>query len=90
MNLRAVYYLLGGVLLLLAVLLLLPAAVAVTLRESSEAGPFLWSAGITAAAGRGLRPPQRPGPHRGGDNQGDFPRRRGPAPGGVSWRGGGD
>lgn len=85
MNLRAVYYLLGGVLLLLAVLLLLPAAVAVTLRESSEAGPFLWSAGITAAAGLALRLPNRRALQRGVNNQVDFHRREGLAAVGLSW-----
>jgi trk system potassium uptake protein TrkH len=62
LNLRAVYLLLGGVLLLLAVLLLLPAAVAVAMRESGEAGPFLWSSALTAAAGLALRLPNRGAP----------------------------
>jgi hypothetical protein len=65
MNLRAVFLLLGGVLLLLAVLLLLPAGVAVAMREHEEAGPFLWSAALTAAAGFALRLPNRGALRRG-------------------------
>lgn len=85
MNLRAVYYLLGGVLLLLAVLLLLPAAAAVAMRESSEAGPFLWSSALTAAAGLALRLPNRGALRRGVNQQVDFHRREGLAAVGLSW-----
>jgi trk system potassium uptake protein TrkH len=85
MNLRAVYLLLGGVLLLLAVLLLVPAAVALALRETSEAGPFLWSAGLTAVAGLALRLPNRNALKRSPGGQLDFHRREGLAAVGLSW-----
>lgn len=85
MNLRAVYLLLGGVLLLLAVLLLLPAAVAVAMRESGEAGPFLWSSALTAAAGLALRLPNRGALKRDSSGRVDFHRREGLAAVGLAW-----
>lgn len=85
MNLRAVYLLLGGVLLLLAVLLLVPAGVALAMAESSEAGSFLWSSGLTAAAGLALRLPNRGVLRRGSSGRVDFHRREGLAAVGLAW-----
>lgn len=76
--------LLGGVLLLLAGLLLLPALVAFGMQEGAEAGPFLISAGITAAVGLALRLPNR-GALRTPSGQVDFHRREGLAAVGLSW-----